>query len=143
MSTLKHHVKFLSPGSFYPEDETREIPERTTEAALAVAPERAFAFNFYDTTAVDFAFNPKLYKVIPIPQNKSGRHYIGGTVFTVPELRALAIEEGEPTRYDILIANVSPWKDGGWVEGRAIRCRTGNWQPYEDEPIVESAAVDA
>lgn len=143
MATLKHHVKFLSPGSFYPEDETREIPERTTEAAMAVAPERAFAFNFYDTAIVDFEFDAEIYKVIPITQNESGRHYIGGTVFTVPELRALAVDEGEPTRYDVLIANVSSWKDGGWVDGRAIRCCTGNWQPYEGEPIVERAAVGA
>jgi hypothetical protein len=131
---IKHHARFYFPGSFFAEDEAREIPERTVAAALAIAPERAFAFEFYDTAVVDFEFDADLYRVIPRALNESGRHYIGGTVYTSEELLQLAAAEGEPGRYDVLIANVSQY------DGRAIRCRTGNWQPYEGEPVEDVPA---
>lgn len=93
--------------------------------------------DLYDTAVVDFAFDAGLFKVIPIPQNKSERIYIGGEVFDCDDLRTLAVEEGDPKKYDTLIAKVTHWREGeGFVETRAIRCHTGNWQPYEGEQIL-------
>lgn len=137
MTQFKHRAKYWLPGSFFSEDESRELPERTIEAAVAAAPEYAFAFKFYDTAILDFEFDAGLWRVLPIPQNESGKHYIGGTVYTMDELRDLAYAEGKPGSYDILISNVRQY------DGKAIRCRTGNWQPFEDGDVLVDEAAHA
>jgi hypothetical protein len=131
-------AQYLLPGSFFSEDQAVELPERSVAAAVEAAPEGAFCFRLYDSPIVDFEFDAGLFRVLPIPQNESHKHYIGGEVFTCDELRALAVEEGDPKKYDILIANVSTWTPNGYIDGRAIRCQTGNWQPFEegDEVVV-------
>ena len=133
---FKHWARYYRPGSFFPEDEARELSDRSVDAALTVAPSDAFAFVLYDTAIAEFEFDAGLFRVVPIPQNESAKHYIGGDIFTADQLRALAIEEGDPQRYRILISNVSRYEKGVPVEGRAIRCRTGNWQPFEEEHDV-------
>jgi hypothetical protein len=143
---MKHWAKYLLPGSFFSEDQAKELSDRSIDAALARAPESAFAFKLYDTAIADFEFDAGLFRVFPIPQNESGTHYIGGEVFTCDELRSLAIEEGDARKYDILIANVTRYQGSTPVEGRAIRCRTGNWQPFhDDDELVDApaAAFDA
>jgi hypothetical protein len=140
---VKHWARYWLPGSFLSERDGRELPERTTDAAVAAAPEHAFAFELYDTAVADFDFDAGLFKVVPIPLDESAKHYLGGDVFTCDELRALAAEEGDPRKYDILIANVSRWTPEGMVEGRAIRCRTGNWQPFEDGDVLVGAPAFA
>lgn len=134
---MKHHARYALPGSFLNESDSRELSDRSIDAAIARAPESAFAFVLYDTAEIDFEYDPALFRVSPRPQNESGKHYIGGEVFTPDELRQLAAQEGEPHKYDVLIANV---EGNRW--GRAIRCRTGNWQPFEEgDVLVEPAAA--
>lgn len=140
---VKHWAKYLIPGSLFPEDEVQQLDERSVEAAMEVAPHGAYCFTLYDTAIADFDFDAGLFKVIPIPQNESERIYMGGQVFTCDELRALAVEEGDPSKYRILIANVTRYPDGQPVEGRAIRCRTGNWQPFEDDDVLVPLEVAA
>lgn len=132
--TVRHMVEYLLPGWFMPEKTTRELPERSAEAAVALAPEGAYCFQFYDSPIVDFEFDAARFRVLPIAQNKSkGRYYIGGEVFTPDDLRSLAVAEGDPGKYRTLIANV---ECNDW--GRAIRCRCGNWQPFEEgDEVVE------
>jgi hypothetical protein len=134
MSARKHMAKYLIPGSFFPEEETRRLPERSVEAAVAAAPEGAYCFTFYDVAVPDFEVPPE-FTLIPKALDKSlGRYYLGGVVYTVEELRVLAAQEGDPRRYDVLIANVEQ------DEGKAIRCRPGNWQPFMScDEIVDVA----
>jgi hypothetical protein len=140
MSKSRPKAKYLLPGSFLAEEQAIELPERSVAAAVAAAPEHAFAFKLYDSPICDFEFDAGRFRVLPIPQNESHTYYIGGTVFTCDELRSLAAEEGDPKKYDILISNVSRGWGDTLVEGRAIRCRTGNWQPFEDtDEVVEPA----
>lgn len=122
----KTMATYYLPGSFMAEDYAKELPARTVDAALAVAPSNAFAFEFFDSPICDFEFDAGCFKVVPIPRNKSGRYYIGGEIFTPSELRALAVVEGDKDKYRILIANC----ENGIGDGTAIRCRTGNWQPF-------------
>ena len=124
-------ARYYMPGSFFSEDEAREISDCSIDAAVAQAPEDAFAFVLYDRPVIDFEYDPKLFRVAPVPQNESGKHYLGGKTYTPDELRAL------PGDHRILIGNV---EGNGW--GRAIQCRTGNWQPFEEgDVLVEMANV--
>lgn len=133
---MKHWAKYWTPGSFFAEDQAKELSDRSVDAALTRAPDSAFAFVLYDTAIADFEFDAGLFRVFPISQNESAKYYIGGEVFTCDDLRALAVEEGDAKKYDILIANVTRYRGGSAVEGRAIRCRTGNWQPFEDDDLL-------
>lgn len=143
MTKFRHRAKYLLPGSFFSEDESRELPERSVDAAVAAAPKHAFAFKLYDTAILDFEFDAGLWRVFPIPQNESVTHYIGGEVFTCDDLRALAVAEGKPDGYRVLIGNVTRYTPSGYVEGKAIRCRTGNWQPFEDGDVLVEAPAHA
>jgi hypothetical protein len=139
-TAVKHWARYYLPGSFFAEDSAVELPDRSTDAAVSRAPASAFAFVLYDTAICDFEFDAGLFKVVPIPQNESAKHYIGGTVYTCDELRALAVAEGNPDKYRILISNVTRYVSGDPpVEGRTIRCRTGNWQPFEDGDVLVDA----
>lgn len=138
---VKPMAVYWTPGSFFSEDVAIVLPERSVDAALDAAPEGAFAFKIYDSPICDFEFDAGLFRVVPIPQNYSARHYIGGDVFTCDDLRALAVTEGDPKKYDILISNVSRGWGDTLVEGRAIRCRAGNWQPFEEGDVLLDGAT--
>lgn len=139
MSTITYQprAEYLIPGTFLNETGVRDLPERTVVAAIAAAPEHAFAFVMHDAPVPDFEYDSALFHVSPIAQNRSAKHYLGGQVFTCDELRTLAAREGDPDKYRTLIANITSWDaDGHQTEGRAIRCRTGNWQPFEDGDVL-------
>lgn len=133
---VTHRVRFYHPGTFFAEDSSEPLRERSAGAAVAAAPKGAFAFVLYDAPVPDFKYDPLLFSVTPRPQNMSAKHYLGGRVFTSDELRALAVEEGDPDKYRTLISNVTNYVARLPVEGRAIRCRTGNWQPFEDGDVL-------
>jgi hypothetical protein len=135
MTRFKHWARYYQPGSFFAEDSAEELSDRSVDAALAGAPHDAFAFVLYDTAICEVEFDAGLFRVVPIPQDESPKHYIGGDIFTGEELRALAVEEGDPDKYRVLIANVGGYENGLPVDGRAIRCRTGNWQPFEEGDV--------
>jgi hypothetical protein len=142
MNTRKHWAKYYLPGSFFAEDQAVELSDRSIDAAVARAPEHAFAFVLYDTAVPDFDFDASLFRVVPIPQNYSAKHYLGGVIYTCDELRALALVEGEQGKYRTLISNVTNYTaTGDPVEGRAIRCVTGNWQPFEDGDVLLSTPI--
>lgn len=142
-TAVTHRARYYLPGSFFAEDVSKELSDRSVDAAIARAPMSAFAFVLYDTPIIDFEYDADRFKVNPTPQNESAKHYIGGTIYTCDELRALAVAEGDPDRYRTLIANVTQYRpNGGSVEGRAIRCRTGNWQRFEDGDVLVDAPED-
>lgn len=132
MTTDVHHrAEFQLPGFMFTENVTREIPTRDDADVLAVAPDHAFAFRVCDVPAV--VPNMDGFTVTPIPYNWGPRTFIGGDVFDVD-----MIESDDRLRADLglsddrtLIANA---RSNGWP--RVIRCRTGNWQPFEDDDRV-------
>lgn len=108
----KHYVEFSYPGSFFPEHSTREIASRDDVGDL---PERAFCYEIYDREEVTLDGEVLRGEA----KNKSGRFYIGGELFSVERLKA------ELPDHDILISNIEQHD-----EQMAIKCRTGNWQPF-------------
>lgn len=129
MSAVKSMASYLLPGSFFNEDTARELPERSVEAATAAAPVGAFAFQLFDSPIVDFEFDAARFRVLPIAQNKSATHYLGGTVYSRAEIEMM----GEDKR--ILAANM---KGNGWA--RVIQTRAGNWQPFNDDDVLLEAS---
>lgn len=124
--TLTHKAEYLIPGFLFSEETVRTLPRRSVSEALAVAPEHSFCFSFYDVEETpdlgpDFTVHPK-------PKNRSGKHYIDGEVFTLEQVQGLGGDHGN------LVANMT---GNGWA--RVVRCRTGNWQPFEDNDQIVSA----
>lgn len=117
---FKPMAEYLLPGTFFNEEDVAELPERSVEAALAAAPRGAFAFVLYDSPIAEFEFDAGLFKVIPIAQNKSPKHYIGGTIYTLAEVDAMGPD------MDILASNM---RGNGWAH--VIKTPFGNHQPFE------------
>lgn len=125
--SVKHRVEYLMPGSFYAEESYADLESRSIDEAVAKAPSRAFCFVLYDVPEIDFEYDETRFSVSAKRQNVSARHYIGGEVFTVDDLKAM---NGDG-RLDILISNA---EGNGWPQ--IIRTRAGNWQPLEDGDIL-------
>lgn len=121
---ITHHVDYFLPGAFMPEHQAFEITERDPEVAARQAPDNAFCFVFYDLPIPPkIDLDPEYFRVVPTKRlNVTKRYYIGGTVMTASEI--VIHEDGHP----IMLANMraNHWK-------RMVLCRTGNWQPFEDD----------
>lgn len=118
------HAEYDLPGSFFGEAVSRELPERSVAAAKAAAPKSAFAFTLFECPdPVDLG--PE-YRVIPKRQNVSGKHFLGGQIFTLEEIEALGRSEDS-----ILLSNM---RSNRWH--RVIRTSMGNWQPFEETSCI-------
>jgi hypothetical protein len=125
---LVQRATLFKPGSFFPEESTKDLDDRTLEEVAREAGPDVFAVQSFwqmRTTAIvdgeqQVGYGP--------PFARSSRLYVGGTVYTVEELKAAFPDER------VLIHNI----EGNGYE-RAIYCRTGNWQPLEKEDRVLSS----
>lgn len=124
----KHFVTFLSPGTFV--HETTEMPIDSWDASAAIKLARTiterlgatpFAFQFSTRGRSENELDSKVVK-------ESGRHYLGGDVFTVEELEAL----GDPSN-NILISNM---KGNGWKQCVINRNSWKIAQPLNDGDVV-------
>lgn len=118
------YAEYDLPGSFFGETVSREIPERSVAAAKAAAPKSAFAFTLYEC-ADPVDLGPE-YSVVPKRLNVSGKHFLGGQIFTLAQLEALNSPDDR-----ILISNM---RSNRW--GRVIRTSMGNWQPFEETSCI-------
>lgn len=118
----KHFVQFLYPGTFFSEDSSKEVADR--DPAKVEVPQGAFCFSFYDQIVGVAIEGGKEIPVSSGALDRSPKYYYGGKVYTVEKLK----EEFPNER--ILISNV----EGNGYK-RAIKCRTGNWQPLEDSDV--------
>lgn len=123
----QHFVTFLYPGSFFPEESTVAVeswdpePWRNWEASR---PYRPFAFYFTTRERGDADLDSR-------QTAKSGRYYLGGETFHVDELP-------QDESHRILRSNIAQH------EGKtAIRCSTGNWQPFLPEDTLFGGTVAA
>lgn len=131
---VTYRADYSLPGSFFNEDASRTLDAYDPDEAVSKAPANAFCF-----TLCEVPIPPDLgpeFTVIPKPRRRSGRYYIGGTVHTLAEVQAMTAGVG------VLADNM---RANRW--DHAIRCRTGNWQPFEDddtllpEPVVSGSTV--
>lgn len=124
---LLHFAEFLTPNIMVPDSTTRSLTGRTVQEALAVAPESAYCFRFFDRTDEPAPVTPG-YTQIPLKLNQDqGWHYIGGTVYSLEKIQDLAAEDPS---FRSLHANA---KMGQWPA--VINCRTGNWLPFNVEDV--------
>ncbi len=126
-----HHAEYLLPGAFMPEQATRQLERRDPNEAAAAAPHGAYCFKLYDLPTTT-AEAPEGFDLRPKRANESkGRYYIGGTVYTLAKVKKM------PDMH-IMAVNM---ECNRWP--RAIKCRTGNWQPFlaADELVPEPATV--
>jgi hypothetical protein len=129
MTDVTHMARFRMPGALFNEDQAEEIRAPQPDLAAAIAPRQAFAFTLYERPVVDFEFDTRRFRVVPIPQNESRVYYIGpASVWTQAEIRIM-VDSGKVDR--TLLANM---EGNGWE--RVVRTRLGNWQPFEDGDVI-------
>ena len=123
----KTYIEFLYPGSFFSESSTQE--GTTRDVSKVKVPKNAFGFEFFDILSAVVDADGKKARITSKRINVSPMHYYGGKLYTVAELKRKFPNER------ILISNI---EDNG--HRKAIRCRTGNWQPFEKTDVfVETA----
>ena len=119
-------VTFLRPGTLFAESERRRVDrDATAQDALALALPHEFAFTMEDEitrTEVIDGHTLTNREVVPL----GGVYYIDAEVLDARQVEALAgvSSGGERTRR--LLRNM---RSNGW--SRVVRCRTGNWQPFD------------
>lgn len=97
----KHYVSFDSPGTFFHETTTKEIPSWDVNKAVAMARKIKES---YGATPFRFQFFTRERSAEELDShiaNTSGYYYLGGVVKTIDELRA----ENNP-KNKILINNI-------------------------------------
>lgn len=113
---LKHYVAFLYPGSFFPEEKSKEIKSRDEKIEI---PDGCFAYYFWDREEVLMGKELLVGK----EKNRSGRFYLGET---------LTLEEIEKSPgCEILASNM---RVNAWPV--VVKTRMGNYQPVLENDVV-------
>jgi hypothetical protein len=116
----KHFITFYSPGTFVPEETTREVESWDVEAARRIAGEiverhgaKPFGFRFSTSERGDDDFNPK-------ETARSGMYYLGGKVRTLADVEADNDPKEETLRWNMrnndierVVTNTNSWKYTG------------------------------
>jgi len=126
------YVEYELPGAFVAEQERRRVTSRDPRAAAQEAPPQAFAFSFYDVVTATVDVDGEQVTTTSLNRNRSGRYFIDGELFDAAGIEAL------PGDHHILLANM---RGNGW--GHVVRCRTGNFQPFNsgDEIVSTGGAA--
>ncbi len=125
-------VTFYRPGSFFSEESTQEVTTHDPKEIAKLAPEHSFCFTIRDYVAKTTIVDGEEFEKTEAEGESTGRFYIGGSVYTVDEMRA---QFGEDSDKRILISNM---ESNGWPA--VIQCKTGNWQPFgEKDELLEAA----
>ena len=116
---MKTYARYFSPGAFFSETEVKEVdPIAPEQDALRRAPEHAFCFVLFEKEDGPPPEVGPEWSVSPKEINVTSRRYIGGTLFHIDEI--------DPLNNRILLVNA---KNNHW--DWMIKCRTGNWQPFD------------
>lgn len=121
MKTIVTYVTYLLPGSFFTEDCTEEVANRDVTNAQKKAPEGAFAFYFSERSRI-VEGGETLWGEY---KRQSGTYFLGGKLMDAVDVQR---NVSDPRT---LLANM---KGNGWK--RVIKCRTGNFQPFDDRKDV-------
>jgi hypothetical protein len=125
MGEVQQRVEYQFPGVLFAETSSKRVTMRDPLEAVVMAPDESFAFRFYEVTeAPDLG---KEFNVTSVPRNFSGWHYIDAQIFTLEDVDAMGDD------FHILASNM---RCNGW--DRVVRCRTGNFQPFETSDTIVS-----
>jgi len=119
----KTYIEFLYSGSFMSESSTQEI--NTRDVSKVKVPKDAFCFSFFDILSVVVETDRRKVQLTSERINVSPKHYYGGKLYTAAEFKRAFPSER------ILINNIK-----GNNYKKIIKCRTGNWQPFEETAVL-------
>lgn len=113
------YVEFLFPGSFFSESSVQRY-----KPGMKI-PDRCFGYQFFDKTSTKVGSETLEGR----PKNFKGRYYLG-KVYSQAEVKKMKLP-------GFLAENM---ETNGWAF--AVKCRTGNWQPFEKkDKIVTGTTV--
>lgn len=123
-------VQYATPNSgCCPRMQHEEIESRDLKLATQKAPTGSYAFCFLDLVRVTVKHGDDEMELTSGPCNYSKSYFFDGQVYDLDGVRALGPE------FQRVIENM---ESNGITH--AIRCRTGNWQPFR---IGDDARVDS
>lgn len=108
---LQTYIKYLYPGSFFPEERIEKVSDRK----IVDLPEGAFCYQFFDREETEIEGETLYGK----DKNHSGRFY-KGDIFTLDELKV---------KFPFEFTLISNMESNKW--DYLIRTVRGNWQPFE------------
>lgn len=123
----RSYVEFLYPGTLIAEREAEPIALR--DPALVEVPEKAFAFRFFDKLTVVVREGAEDIELRSDRINESGMYYLGGEVYSLPELEHIFPEATVLTQQEATVLTQN-MRNNNWVQ--VIKTRLGNWQPFEE-----------
>lgn len=116
------YVEFLFPGTFFP-----EISLVRFSGEPIPVPANAYGWN------VKWRHEEQVAgETLTGPFHKVGGTTLIGNGFTLPQIKALF---GQSDRHRTLLSNI----EGNAYAGACL-CRTGNWQPVENDTTVVASA---
>lgn len=122
-----HQAVYLTPGSLFPEDQTVTLSAYAIAEAVEKAPRYAYQFTLHDVEVRTGIIEDEVIENRKIV-NRSGKFFLGGEIFTLSDVKGWGRE------FSILAGNM---ECNGWP--KVIKCRTGNFQPFEDGDVVVGA----
>ena len=114
-------VVYDLPGFFVSEQFSRVVDIRDPRRAAESAPQNAYTFTFHDIVEATVLVEGQETTVRSKPINVSGRYFIDGERLNIHQVGML------PGDHRVLLDNM---RGNGWTH--VVRCRTGNYQPFED-----------
>ncbi|MBI2268615.1 MAG: hypothetical protein HYU80_04245 [Candidatus Blackburnbacteria bacterium] len=112
-------AELLMPGTLFSESDVVELHGRSVEELARTVNNNVFAIVTYKVLEGTFETNGKTVKVTSERFDVSPRTYIGGEVYNLQQVKAMSVDE---TLVNNMVVNKWP---------QVIKCRTGNWQPFE------------
>ena len=119
------HVSYYYPGLIVSDESTKHVLDRDPEREAREADERAYAFYYFDIVSAVVSVEDIRVQTRSERRNISCTYYINGEVLDIDQVAEL------PGDNRILLDNM---RGNEWT--RVIRCRTGNFQPFEDSDIL-------
>lgn len=116
-ATTTTYVAYQIPGVLYSEETVEKVDVRNPQQAAKSAPNNAFAFFYYDVVKTVVDVEGKRIGTASSRLNISKTYYIDAELLTDDQVAALAGDN------DILLGNIR----GGGI----VRCRGGNFRPFE------------
>jgi len=127
---VRTYVRFLTPGAFFAEEYSVEVPGRDPAAMASIAKPEAFAFQFYSVSVLD---DEEGRELISSQFDVSCFYYIDALVYTADQLAEISA-----TEYRTVIDNM---RSNGW--DKVAFCRTGNFRPLlEGDEVIFSGNDD-
>lgn len=127
--TTEQYVRYFFAGVIVAEESDRPIASREPVTAGKLAPEGAFAFEFYDKVTATVYVDGENLPMSSKHRNTSGRFYIDGERLTEEDVERLG------GGYRVLLENM---RSNRWPA--VVRTRAGSYQPlYERDGIVSSS----